>query len=360
MKAKFEFITGPPRPAVIDEIREARYKTNQKAIKAGTFGKVYAQGPDAGLLRVKPAREWMEQEYGQPAPRMLFGDFWVEGELCILFADTNLGKSILAVQIGNNLAQGCCIEPFNNSLPALTPVLYIDFELSAKQFESRYVDKLIGSYTFGETFYRAEFNPEADDPVLYEKFEDYLKSAIEHALLETRAKVLIIDNLTYMRSGTERAQDALPLMKHLKAMKTRYGLSVLALAHTPKRNPYHPLTVNDMQGSKMLINLADSAFAIGESHTVPGGRYLKQIKQRNACKMYGEENVCLCRINKYFNFLQFEFDGYAHEQDHLQKPGTDRALLKEKATELKEKGLSYRKISQQLNVGLATLHRMFN
>jgi hypothetical protein len=32
---------------------------------------------------------------------MVFGTFWFEGELCILFADSNRGTSILAVQIGN-------------------------------------------------------------------------------------------------------------------------------------------------------------------------------------------------------------------------------------------------------------------
>jgi hypothetical protein len=38
--------------------------------------------------------------------------FWYEGELCILFADSNLGKSILAVQIGNSINTGIATEPF--------------------------------------------------------------------------------------------------------------------------------------------------------------------------------------------------------------------------------------------------------
>ena len=47
-----------------------------------------------GLFTVKPANLWIEQAKTRPIPQMLFSEFWHEGELCILFADTNLGKSI--------------------------------------------------------------------------------------------------------------------------------------------------------------------------------------------------------------------------------------------------------------------------
>ena len=56
---------------------------------------------------------------------------------------------------------------------------------------------------------------------------------------------MIIDNLTYLKNETEKAKDALPLMKHLKALKRKYGLSILALAHTPKRDATKQLSRND-------------------------------------------------------------------------------------------------------------------
>ena len=49
-------------------------------------------------------------------------------------------------------------------------------------------------------------------------------------------KIVIIDNITYLRHENERAKDALPLMKHLKRLKSKYNLSLLVLAHTPKRD----------------------------------------------------------------------------------------------------------------------------
>lgn len=55
----------------------------------------------ADLLVIKPANQWLHEASVRPIPRMLFDELWFEGELCILFADTNVGKSILAVQIAD-------------------------------------------------------------------------------------------------------------------------------------------------------------------------------------------------------------------------------------------------------------------
>lgn len=79
----------------------------------------------------------------------------------------------------------------------------------------------------------------------------------------------------------KKKKDALPLMKELKFLKNKYHLSLLILSHTPKRDLSKPITRNDLQGSKMLINLCDSSFSIGERSTDKGIRYIKMIKARN-------------------------------------------------------------------------------
>jgi uncharacterized protein YerC len=148
-------------------------------------------------------------------------------------------------------------------------------------------------------------------------------------------------------------------MKMLKALKKQYSLSILVLAHTPKRNPYKPITVNDLQGSKMLINFADSAFAIGQSHTEPETRYLKQIKQRNQKEEYGETNVCLMKHEKYLNFLRFTFDGYAHERDHLMRSNVrDKQLLLNQVRELIKAGRTGRQIAVELGIHHSTAARL--
>lgn len=311
------------------------------------------QGSEAkeskGLFTVKTASRWIEQAKTRPIPQMLFGEFWFEGELCILFADTNLGKSILAVQIGNSISRGEQILGFQLETPK-QPILYFDFELSDKQFENRYSIKFEQHYSFDNNFIRVEINPDAVIPEA-QTFEDYLNHSLERSITETGAKVLIIDNLTYLKNETEKAKDALPLMKHLKALKNKYGLSILALAHTPKRDLSKPITRNDLQGSKMLINFCDSSFSIGESHSDKDLRYLKQIKQRNTEQIYDAENVCVCQIDKPLNFLLFEFVNFGKEWEHLkQRTEKDKENLNEKVSELKQQGRSLREIGAELGI----------
>ncbi|MDF2434470.1 MAG: hypothetical protein JWP44_4101 [Mucilaginibacter sp.] len=347
------------RPLLIEMIRSEARDFTSRAKKAGKFGHVPESDPGKNLFSIYSANQWMEKEKNTPRPKMLFGEFWYEGELCILFADTNAGKSVLAVQLGNSLAGREQLAPFGLESDQAN-VVYLDFELSGKQFQARYTHNEV-TYNFNKGFYRAEFNPAADMPYNFKTYDEYMNGAIEYAIKSTGADVVIIDNITCLRSGTERASDALPLMKHLKALKTKYQLSILVLAHTPKRNPAKPITRNDLQGSKMLINFCDSAFAIGQSSGDPGLRYLKQVKQRTTHEVYGEDNVCLFRIIKPLNFLKYEFVGYAREGAHLLKPSArERELLKARVTELVAQGHSQRQISTMLNIGLATVNRLLN
>jgi hypothetical protein len=346
------------RPPEIEAIRSSVREFTDRKIKAGQYGRVFDGAPT--LFKTKKANEWMKQEYGKPASKTLFGGFWSEGELCILFADTNLGKSILAVQIGDSLTKEYSIGPFDNNVTANTKVLYLDFELGSKQFESRYVDPRWGSYLFSDNFYRSEFDPAAlADDIYYNNYSDHVNKALDAAIVKLKPQVLIIDNITYMRSGTSNANDALELMKSLKALKTKYNLSVLVLAHTPKRSNARPLTVNDLQGSKMLINFADSAFAIGQSHTRPVLRYLKQIKQRNNQEQYGADKVCLISLEKHLNFLQYKFEGYAPERDHLQQHHTcNREELVQQVLQLHQSGGSLRKIAKEVGVHFTTVDKI--
>jgi DNA-binding NarL/FixJ family response regulator len=346
------------RPLVIEMIRAEQRAYSDRMRKAGKHSLVPEQYPAKSMFTIRSANHWMEIEQKKPMPKMLFGEFWYEGELCILFADTNAGKSILAVQIGNALARHEPIGDFGVQADEAT-VVYIDFEMSGKQFQSRYTGANDVMFDFAKGFYRAGFNPNADMPIDFTTYDEYMNAAIEYAVKATKANVLIIDNITCLRRGTERATDALPLMKHLKALKAKYNLSILVLAHTPKRYAHKPISRNDLQGSKMLINFADSAFAIGESSKEKGLRYLKQVKQRHTGRVYGEENICLCRITKPQNFIKYEFDGYGREADHLLTfSRQEREARQTEITALAEQGLSQRQISKQLGIGLGTVNRV--
>jgi Trp operon repressor len=133
------------------------------------------------------------------------------------------------------------------------------------------------------------------------------------------------------------------------------------LAHTPKRNPRLPLSRNDLQGSKMLINFCDSAFAMGESHSMPGQRYLKQIKQRSTAETYGADNVCLAQLERHNGFLMFVFTGNDSEKNHLRETSKqEREQMRREAKKLIDEGLSQRQVAERLGMSAGNVNRMLN
>lgn len=310
---------------------------------------------DKGLFRVLMANEWIEMAKKTPIPKMLFGEFWFEGEICVLFSDTNLGKSILSVQIADSISRGEEIKGFKLEASRQV-VLYFDFELSMKQFEARYSQKdeknnsFCNHHNFDDNFIRIEIDPNSEIP-LEITFEEYLNNSFERCIIEKNAKILIIDNITWLKNETERSKDALPLMKYLKRLKSKYNLSILALAHTPKRDLSRPITQNDLGGSKMISNFIDTCYAIGQSNIQSGLRYLKQLKARYTSIIYDAENVVVCQIDKPTNFLRFEFLEYSTEREHLKKiTEQDQEDRINEVLELKKQGMSNVQIAKIKNV----------
>ncbi|GAA4089904.1 AAA family ATPase [Mucilaginibacter panaciglaebae] len=346
------------RPAEIELIRQmARGPLKPKQEKQ--LNDWLSGPPDSkDAFIIKPAAQFLHTTRQQADSAMLFGDFWYEGELCILFADTNVGKSILAVQIGDALSRGTPLPRFAMKQQAST-VLYFDFELNDAQFTKRYTSDLHGQHQFGPNFYRVVFNPDADGSRRFNSYHEYINNALENAIVSSGARVIIIDNITCLRSSTQSAATAVNLMQNLQTIKNKYGLSVLVLAHTPKRNPAKPVTRNDLQGSKMLINFADSAFAIGESQTKSSWRYLKQIKQRSGSQVYGADNVYLCEIIKPYNNLHFDFYGPGNETDHL-SPYTEqqRKHQEVRILQLHQQGRSIRQIAADTGISLSSVFRL--
>lgn len=300
------------------------------------------------LLKVESANATMLAASSKPTPKKLCGSLWHEGELCILVADTNVGKSIFAVQAGNNISSGK-IQPILNCEAEKQPVLYFDFELSDKQFQRRYsCPSFCGTqtilYKFSDDFHRSSIDPDFAE---VSDFDTVLMLEIEQAVKITGAKVLIIDNLTFLKTqAVDTAKEALPLMQKLKSLKSRLGLSILVLAHTPKRSYMNPISKNDIAGSKHLANFADSIFAIGESSQDKSIRYIKQLKSRETEIEYDSENVIECIIKKDHNYLHFELLRFGRERDHLRQ--TEPEELESQILSLREAnpGLSLRELAE--------------
>ncbi len=312
------------------------------------------------LLKVESANDTLHRAATQPVPNMLFSQCWFEQEICFLFADTGLGKSILAVQIADAITRGQALPGFRMEAQA-QPVLYLDFELSDKQFQSRYSNNYQNNYPFSPHLYRLQVDRDKID--IPDDIETSLKTDIETAVLDKGAKIIIVDNITWVKTETEKAKDALPLMKYLKGLQRTHNLSILILAHTPKIAESTPITQNDMAGSKHLMNFVDSAFALGQSHKNGRLRYLKQIKVRACEAIFTTQNVVTLQIEKQNNFTGFHVLDYGKEYDHL-KPlkEVENEIRAQKIIELKRSNpaLSNRQIAREVGTNAMKVTRVLN
>ena len=294
----------------------------------------------------KTANQWIKEASRKPDPKQLWYEFWHEGELGCLFADSNTGKSILAVQIAHEVSA-------NHGLQTL----YFDFEMSSKQFQKRYSNDTGKVFQFSDRFRRLEINPNHlnEDS----EFEQKLMAEIKNKIITQKAKVVIIDNLGFICTQGESGEAAGRLMRQFKEIQASTKVSMLVLGHTPKRDMTLPLTQNELAGSKRLFNFFDSVFAIGQSARDNDLRYLKQIKVRASEFTYNQDNVLTCEIIKDDCFLKFKAVRKEPEYVHLRKPSDDAVEeMESKVILLHKEGSSIREIAEKLRLSRNKVHRI--
>lgn len=256
-------------------------------------------------VEIAPAADIISKPIERAAP--LWAPFWYEGEISVLFSETNVGKSIVSVQIAHDISRGHC--SVTDTAMEAQKVLYFDYELSERQFKSRY-----GGACFGAGFYRAAPRQEHLGELDIDKaFNDIIKA------MRSGYKAIIVDNITFLSDAIKDASHSLRMMKTLKANTARYGCSLLLIAHTPKRAQNRIITKADISGSSNILNFADSAFALGRSYLDPAFRYLKQIKVRENTFEYTEDAVLVGIFDKTDGFLQFKPVAVQSEYLHIEK-----------------------------------------
>ena len=309
-----------------------RTKPNRKVIKSISF------------------KQALEDAKVKGKPKTLFGQLWWKNELVVVFATTNVGKTVLAMQIADALSKGDSVfDDLKNECGKLK-VSYLDWELSAMQIINRYSDDNGDLYDFSENLTRIEKNYDFD----YKKgdsYEEYLTEDIQSHVEEYKPEVLIIDNLSVLRSGTESAKEALPLMHFLNNLKVKYSLSIMVVGHTPKKDVFTPINMNHLQGSAQISNALDGCFAIGMCQDQKQ-RYIIELKQRNAEITAHAGNVIICDLLKEDKFLKFKYVDRNSEQSQLMDLNEEAVIEIEKTTAKKlQEGKSHKEIANLIPYG---------
>ena len=295
-----------------------------------------------GLLSVKPANDWIVDSLNSPDPKTFFHDLIVQYENTVIFAASNVGKSILAIQIAEHIAR-------------TEKILYIDLELSSKQFQMRYTDTSTGEvHIFPSNFIRAEIDPEL---IMGADLEQEILDSIEEAALQG-ISYFVVDNLTFICNDSEKGATAGSFMMKLISLKKKYHLTIIVIAHTPKRRGYDPITQSDLAGSAKLMNFFDAGIALARSARDNNLRYLKQVKVRTGEYQYDSDNVIIYDVIKDNGFLRFELQDYGTEEDHLKNGDSSEDLEEiEDILKLQAQDKSLRDIARILGISLGKVQR---
>ena len=294
------------------------------------------------MLAIKSANQTLSDAALLPDPIFLYAPLIVQGEITIFFGDTGIGKTILSVMIAIYIAKK-------------HKLLYVDLELTDKQFEKRYRNEDGNHFNFPGNFFRAtnEILKELPNDISYEEF--FIKS-LKDRIREFSTEVVVLDNLTKICSSTDSAKSTIPIMNALSALKFEEGITFLVLEHNKKVEEWRPISLNDLQGSKMKSNFADSVFTIGRSAYDKNIRYIKQLKVRSGELVYDEENVLVCELTTSSGYLGFSEIGYQNERELLKQQ--DSNSYEDKIAEvlqLKARGMSNVQIARQMGRSEGTI-----
>jgi hypothetical protein len=339
------------------------------------------------LFRTRTAAEWIEEAKIQPRPACLLGDLWLEGELAVMLGEHGSGKTVLAMQVAESIARGKEVLGFTPDSATDTQdsgddgggsgdqpstraqrVLYFDLELSARQFEARYsVDPAPGDefldfhYEFSHLFQRSEIDPCLDRPDDGKRLEDFILDGIETEIVESGAKVVIIDSIDGFNGRVMRSRDIAYVMNRIKRLKAKFGLSILVLAHLTHRNPTTPIAADRLIATRTLVSFADSVFAIGQCRWDERHRYIKHLRSKSTDIVFDAEYVpafFLSKVGSLGSFLSFNFDGFRREETmldaYLNKTRLKRA---DEVKELAAEGRGQREIAVYLDMSLGSVNR---
>lgn len=260
----------------------------------------------------------------------LWHGLWYQGEMACLFGEPNVGKTILAMQIANEL----------NKRGLKT--LYFDFENAAHQFKSRYrTDKF--NYSSGDgNFIVKPLNPNySTAPLDSRSMLDHIKKDFA----DERAPVIIIDDITHLIGSGDQA-DVRYVLNTLRSWTQHFLVSILVLAHSRRRKPTSLTTIETLAGSFEYSYAFDSIFSLtrankyNEEHNHVT-HYIKHHKNRMGPVIYHDLNVITAQFGRDEDngFLQF---------NNLITGGNERQLLRDHGYNTPEKVkqaiIQYRKL----------------
>ena len=324
-------------------VNTAAQKAAQTALEGSNDNaapKAASSKPADSFISICSFSDFVKEGRQMEKPQELVRHVLVEHETTILFGDTGLGKSTLAMQMACEVAeQG-------------KRVLYLNCELSQQQVAGRFPQKEMPATLFISCINYALMHDVTD--------QSQILGEIERLALMHDIEVVVIDNLTNLCINSKESSEAGSIMLQLISLRMAHNWTMLVLAHVPKRKPGDPLTLNDLAGSKILSNMADNVVGLNRSKKDKDMRYIIQLKYRSLPIELDCKNVQELTMTNLDGWLHFVKGGLSEEREHLPRSRDEKAELeRDIVRELKEpNGLSYRDIADKLGTTRSRVYRV--
>ena len=328
------------------EVVKVENKTQEKPKKKKSK---YTAQNDPFIIR--SAKERMIEAMNLSTPKRLIGDLLYENTFIFLYADTGVGKSVLAVQMAECIARGENLGILeNDSEPQ--KVLYVDIENGPVVMKVRYTEMTeddrgkhyVNPYEWSDNLSIVDLKSslDYDSPSKYDY--DYWLHFIGQTAEKEGVKVIFIDNLMSIITegdGIESTKETNPFLNGIKRLKEENNYTIVVVHHAIKKSPKDAIYESSLAGSANLSRLSEGVIAVGKSNYDfvnqtndskkgnSSARYIKSVKPNRLgqAAVYDEYNVITARIEKIkpnftgFNIIELPEDSpYFNESEHLKNP----------------------------------------
>lgn len=188
------------------------------------------------------------------------------GEIVVVAGKTSHGKTTLAINIANRVAQNGA------------RVLFVTLEMTPVEVTSRFmhINKDIpDGYDAASHNIAFQFNDELD-------WKD-VDGLIAKAKRDLEVDLVVIDHLHYFTRELDKvAEDLGRITKEIKKNAIRHNIPVILISHVRKtQTKKEDATIDDLRSSSFIAQDADIVLMVGQSENKPGYVWVKIEKNRN-------------------------------------------------------------------------------
>lgn len=294
---------------------DVRAKMLEKALKNRSFSALEDSGNKTceeyekelegfEFMTMNEAMEQVDDDYSKP----LLGPLMHQGDVVGLVAESNVGKTIFAMQLAEFWTSGKFPIAGLENKAGQQKVAFLSAEMTDTQMKRRYSNETGNVYKFSDNLIYVDKNLEN---------EEKMKAMVKMVVKKVKPTMIIIDSLCQVAdSDMTKMTQVKPLIKYFKEIAKENNVTFLIILHTKKRSAVDrkkdKMDKYSLYGSSAITNMFDALWALDQGLR-ENVKILTQVKSRDGEFVFNNDNALIMSIVKDnpSNFLRFELDRVA-------------------------------------------------